>query len=283
LLVHDRVTHVHRSSSQERRVAPPSRREFIRRATAAGLGLGVARWATACAPGRTLPNVVLIFTDDQGYADVGVYGAEGFTTPHLDRLAAEGMRFTDFYASEAVCSASRASLLTGLRPGEDPWLKGELPRAYEHPELDHGARLALVMLGNMERQSSDVGSEFDPESWIRALAPEQQALDDAIGREKLGRRDLEGREAERRQRLKEYGEGFVRLAGELEALYKLAGMDDVARVVQPSKKYPGRTAEEMKEPPEPAAETEGRLLSFDPLRHLVSVLGFGDKAAAGGD
>ena len=59
------------------------------------------------------PNVVLIFTDDQGYADVGVYGAQGFTTPHLDRLAAEGIRFTDFYASQAVCSASRASLLTG--------------------------------------------------------------------------------------------------------------------------------------------------------------------------
>ncbi len=56
---------------------------------------------------------MLIFTDDQGYADVGVYGATGFTTPHLDRLASEGMRFTDFYVSQAVCSASRASLLTG--------------------------------------------------------------------------------------------------------------------------------------------------------------------------
>ena len=53
------------------------------------------------------PNIVLILTDDQGWADVGAYGAEGFTTPHLDRLAAEGMRFTDFYASQGVCSASR--------------------------------------------------------------------------------------------------------------------------------------------------------------------------------
>jgi arylsulfatase len=57
--------------------------------------------------------VVLIFMDDMGYGDVGVYGAKGYTTPHLDRLAAEGMRFTDFYASQAVCSASRAALLTG--------------------------------------------------------------------------------------------------------------------------------------------------------------------------
>ncbi|KAA3639419.1 MAG: arylsulfatase [Bacteroidetes bacterium] len=65
---------------------------------------------------ETLPNIVLIFIDDQGYADVGVYGAQGFETPHLDRLAADGMRFTDFYASTAVCSASRASLLTGCYP-----------------------------------------------------------------------------------------------------------------------------------------------------------------------
>ncbi len=60
-----------------------------------------------------LPNVVIIFTDDQGYADVGCYGTEGFETPNLDKLASEGMRFTDFYASQAVCSASRSSLLTG--------------------------------------------------------------------------------------------------------------------------------------------------------------------------
>ncbi len=60
-----------------------------------------------------LPNFVVIFTDDQGYADVGCYGATEFETPNLDRLAREGMRFTDFHVSQAVCSASRASLLTG--------------------------------------------------------------------------------------------------------------------------------------------------------------------------
>ncbi|MSR59702.1 MAG: arylsulfatase [Planctomycetaceae bacterium] len=62
------------------------------------------------------PNIVIIFTDDQGYGDVGVYGARGFKTPHLDRMAREGMRFTDFYVAQPVCSSSRVALLTGCYP-----------------------------------------------------------------------------------------------------------------------------------------------------------------------
>jgi len=62
------------------------------------------------------PNVVLIFCDDVGYADIGCFGAKGGTTPNIDRLAEEGIRLTSFYASTAVCSASRASLLTGCYP-----------------------------------------------------------------------------------------------------------------------------------------------------------------------
>ncbi len=63
-----------------------------------------------------LPNVVIVFTDDQGYGDLGTYGATGFKTPHLDQLAAQGMRFTNFYSGQPVCSASRAGLLTGCYP-----------------------------------------------------------------------------------------------------------------------------------------------------------------------
>ena len=62
------------------------------------------------------PNLVIIFTDDQGYADVGVFGAKGFTTPNLDRLAAQGTIFRNFHVAQAVCSASRAGLLTGCYP-----------------------------------------------------------------------------------------------------------------------------------------------------------------------
>lgn len=59
------------------------------------------------------PNIVIIFTDDQGYGDLGTFGATGFETPNLDQMAQEGMRFTHFYVSQAVCSASRAALMTG--------------------------------------------------------------------------------------------------------------------------------------------------------------------------
>ena len=60
-----------------------------------------------------LPNVVIIFTDDQGYGDLGIFGAKGYTTPNIDRLAREGTKFTNFHVAQAVCSASRVALLTG--------------------------------------------------------------------------------------------------------------------------------------------------------------------------
>ncbi len=59
------------------------------------------------------PNVVLILADDLGYADLGCFGSKTIRTPHLDRLAAEGVKATSFYVAQAVCSASRASLMTG--------------------------------------------------------------------------------------------------------------------------------------------------------------------------
>ena len=62
------------------------------------------------------PNFVVIFTDDQGYQDVGCFGSPNINTPRLDRMAAEGMKFTDFYAMAPICSASRAGLLTGCYP-----------------------------------------------------------------------------------------------------------------------------------------------------------------------
>lgn len=62
------------------------------------------------------PNFVIVFADDLGYADVGCFGGKEIATPHIDRLAKEGCRLTSFYVAQAVCSASRAALLTGCYP-----------------------------------------------------------------------------------------------------------------------------------------------------------------------
>ncbi|MFN0126342.1 MAG: sulfatase [Verrucomicrobiales bacterium] len=76
--------------------------------------LWLAPWAVSAADRP--PNIVLIFTDDQGYGDVGAFGATGIATPHLDSLARDGVKFTNFHVAQAVCSASRAALLTGCYP-----------------------------------------------------------------------------------------------------------------------------------------------------------------------
>ncbi len=78
--------------------------------------LALTALITAAPAADRPPNIVVIFTDDQGYADVGCFGAKGFVTPNLDRMAKEGRRFTDFHVAQAVCTASRAALLTGCYP-----------------------------------------------------------------------------------------------------------------------------------------------------------------------
>mgnify|MGYP006285178939 CR=1 FL=1 len=79
------------------------------------------------------PNIIIFFTDDQGYADLGCYGAQGFETPHIDTLAAEGIRFTQFYVPATVCTPSRAGLLTGRYPK-----RSNLHKAVLFPFSDHG-------------------------------------------------------------------------------------------------------------------------------------------------
>jgi len=71
------------------------------------------------APANRPPNIVLVLADDLGYGDLGSYGQTRIQTPTLDRLAAEGMRFTDFYAGSTVCAPSRAVLMTGRHTGHN--------------------------------------------------------------------------------------------------------------------------------------------------------------------
>ncbi|GEO05279.1 arylsulfatase [Adhaeribacter aerolatus] len=66
---------------------------------------------------NTKPNIIYILADDLGYGDLSCYGQTKFTTPHLDKMAAEGMRFTQHYAGSPVCAPSRAALMTGLHTG----------------------------------------------------------------------------------------------------------------------------------------------------------------------
>jgi arylsulfatase len=86
-----------------------NRREFIR----AGAAMLTSGTSVIAAPRR--PNIVMILCDDLGYGDLGCYGSS-IRTPNIDRMAAEGVRFTDFYAANPVCSPSRAALLTGQYP-----------------------------------------------------------------------------------------------------------------------------------------------------------------------
>ena len=72
--------------------------------------------ASAPAAAQRLPNIVIVFIDDMGYADIGPFGATRYPTPNLDSMAKEGTRLTSFYAAQPVCSASRAALLTGTYP-----------------------------------------------------------------------------------------------------------------------------------------------------------------------
>lgn len=81
-----------------------------------GLLFCISLIMVGCSKTPQSPNVIIFFTDDQGYQDVGCFGSPLIKTPHLDQMAQDGVRFTDFYSASSVCSPSRAALLTGCYP-----------------------------------------------------------------------------------------------------------------------------------------------------------------------
>ena len=95
---------------------PIKRRDFLKYAGAAAAAAALGRPAAA-QPGRRPPNIVYILADDLGYGELGCYGQRKIRTPNIDRLAAEGMRFTQHYSGSPVCAPSRCTLLTGQHTG----------------------------------------------------------------------------------------------------------------------------------------------------------------------
>ena len=101
--------------------------EVLRRGAWAVAALLAAAPATLAA---STPNILIVYVDDLGYGDTAVYGHPIVATPHIDRLAAEGTRFSQFYAPSALCSPSRAGLLTGRTPyrtGVESWIPDDSP------------------------------------------------------------------------------------------------------------------------------------------------------------
>lgn len=97
------------------------------------------------------PNIIIIFVDDMGYGDLGSYGAQGIATPHLDGMAAEGVRFSNFYTGNAVCTPSRAVLMTG-RYGRRQLLDGTIGGVY-FPGAVAGMGLEQVTMAEVLQES----------------------------------------------------------------------------------------------------------------------------------
>jgi len=132
----------------------PTRREFLYRTTAAAATtITAAAHAQQTQARRTRPpNIIFILADDLGYGHLGCYGQTKIRTPHLDRMAAEGMRFTDAYAGCTVCAPSRSSLMTGLHTGHTPIRGNEggvplLPEERTVAEMLQGAGYRTGLFG----------------------------------------------------------------------------------------------------------------------------------------
>ncbi|PPL00542.1 sulfatase family protein [Parapedobacter indicus] len=142
------------------------------------LVVGLAGWMEVVAQQRTgKPNVVIIFVDDMGYGDLAAYGATQYQTPHLDQLAKEGMRFTHFYAAQAICSASRAGLLTGCYPNRIGFSGALSPKA--ETGLDAAETTIAELVKSEGYHTAAIGK------WHlghhRKFLPLQQGFDEYLG------------------------------------------------------------------------------------------------------
>ncbi len=145
------------------------------------LGLALTCVSAGVAAERAKPNFIVILTDDQGYQDVGCYGSPDIKTPRLDRMAEEGMRFTNFYA-QTVCGPSRGSLMTGSYPLR--FARQDDPDSI-HPEL-HSDEVTIAEVLHAHGYATAAFGKWDlaghnPSSYKKELLPPHQGFDTYFG------------------------------------------------------------------------------------------------------
>lgn len=153
--------------------------------TAWVLMLGLASACAAGEPGaQSRPNLLFILVDDLGWADLGIYGSPFHQTPNIDRLAAEGIRFTRFSAASGVCSPSRASIFTGKHPARlriTDWIGGSQRGALLPAEYERQLALDEVTFAELLRESGYATGYIG--KWHLGSGPhrpEHQGFDEAI-------------------------------------------------------------------------------------------------------
>ncbi|MFF9280922.1 sulfatase family protein [Streptomyces griseosporeus] len=157
---------------------------------AAGAVAGTAPAAQAASPAErpfrarpgahsgARPNILFIFADDLGWADLSAYGAPHIRTPHLDRLAAQGVRFTDAYSGSATCSPTRFSLYTGRFPGRTPGGLAE-PVANRTQGLDPAHPTLASLLGKAGYATALIGKWHC--GWLPDYSPTRSGWDEFFG------------------------------------------------------------------------------------------------------
>jgi arylsulfatase A len=174
-----------------------SRRDFIKRLGCGAMAWGLSglRLPAARSASRRPPNILLIVSDDQGYHDLGCYGNREIKTPHLDRLASEGVRLTDFYVTWPACTPSRGSLLTGRYPQRngtyDMFRNDKVDDDYLYPPAEYAVSWEMiggmdtreVLIPRMLKEAGYVSGIFG--KWdlgqLRRFLPLQRGFDEFYG------------------------------------------------------------------------------------------------------
>ena len=141
-----------------------NRRTFLKSATAGAAALVMPGHLAAAA--KEKPNIVFIIVDDMGYYDLGCYGSKTIQTPHIDRMAAEGMRFTDAYSGATVCAPARSTLMTGYHMGHTSVRgnSGGIPLLAEDMTVAEVLKRAGYATGGFGKWGlGDVGTDGVPE------------------------------------------------------------------------------------------------------------------------